>query len=86
MGRWGWVARLALALLSVMVDPWLVVCFLARASLVRLLEELPPLLLLWRILCAALLVGRCRLGAVLRLVTGLVKAAAPLLGSPLLSC
>merc|ERR1711940_257667 len=30
--------------------------------------ELPPLLLLWRILCAALLVGSCLPGAVPRLV------------------
>ena len=79
------MTRLALALLFVMVDPWLAVCFLARASLVRLQGELPPLLLLWRILCAALLVGPCLPGAVPRLVTGLVKAAVPLHGSPLLS-
>ena len=65
--------------------PWLVVCYLTRVSLMRLPEELPPLLLLWRVLCAALLVGRCLLGAVLRWVMGPVKVAAPLLGSPLLS-
>ena len=65
--------------------PWLVVCYLTRVSLMRLPEELPPLLLLWRILCAALLVGPCLPGAVPRLVTGLVKAAVPLHGCPLLS-
>ena len=76
------MARMALALLSMVVDPWVVVCFL----LARLLEGLPPLLLLWRVLCAALLVGPCLLGVVFLWVVGLVRVTALPFGFPLLSC